>query len=248
MILTSSFSFGQIKAPKEYKQKDHKYQSFFGVQVKPIVPLHVFGTGPVTLSEDGFTAEITPVFSNSFGAVIRAGISDQMAIETGINMVKRNYRTHYALPDSGLAAMTSLSIVNYDIPLNLLVYVKINQKLFMNASFGFSTIFLPSNVRAYEENYPHYFITEGLRKNWFQLALNANFGVEYRTEKNGSFYLGTSFQNPFSSFFIVATAYKYKAINRPVYGEMRGTYITFDVKYFFPTIERKGPQFIKGPI
>ena len=192
----------------------------------------MFGTGPETLDDGVFTATVTPLWGYSFGGTVRAGITKRLAIETGLNIVKRNYNTDYAVPDSGLTSTTTLGIISYDVPLNLLIYVQFSKQWFMNVSYGASGNFYPSNVRADDNNYPHLFMTEGLRKSWIRIAMNANVGLEYRTEKSGFF----------------ATVYKYKSVNRPIFGEMNGTYITVDLKYFFPTIDRKGKQFKPGPV
>ena len=106
----------------------------------------------------------------------------------------------------------------------------------------------PSNVRTEDLHYPHSFVTEGLRKGWFTAALNANIGFEYRTSKSGFFYLGGSFQYPFSPIYTLAAAYNYKNASSVAFGKLGGTYITVDFKYFFPNIRNKGEQFQQGPI
>lgn len=253
LALSPAITYGQWDQEKEAKkkmksQKRNRFPSYFGLQVKPIIPIRMFGTGPETLSKDNFSATVTPLWGYSFGGTIRVGITKRFAIETGLNIVRRNYRTDYAVPDSNLSSQTTLGVVSYDIPLNLLIYVQMSEKWFMNASYGVSGNFYPSNVRTDDNGYPNMFSTEGLRMSWIRAAMNTNVGVELRTEKAGTFYLGASFQYPFGAIFKIATTYKYKNINKPIYGEMNGTYVTFDIKYFLPFIKRKGPQFIPGPI
>ena len=249
LILTvSSFSFSQIKTPKPPKNRKEQLPSYFGLQIKPIIPVRMFGTGPVTLDDGVLIATVSPLWGYSFGGTVRAGITKRLAIETGLNIVQRNYKTDYAVPDSNLTSSTTVGIVSYDIPLNLLVYVQISKQWFMNVSYGVSGNFYPSNVRTDDNQYPDRFITEGLRKNWFRVAMNANVGIEWRTEKRGFFYLGASFQYPFGPIFDIATEYRHKNIKRLNFGEMNGTYITFDIKYFLPVISRKGPQFKSGPV
>jgi len=243
--LVSTTSYSQIK---QKKLKKDPFPSYFGLQVKPIIPVQMFGTGPETLEDGTFTATVTPLWGYSFGGTVRAGITKRLAIETGLNIVKRNYRTDYAVPDSGLTSTTTVGIISYDVPLNLLIYVQFSKQWFMNVSYGVSGNFYPSNVRADDNSYPDMFMTEGLRKSWIRIAMNANVGIEYRTEKSGFFYIGASFQYPFGPIFDIAAVYKHKSINRPIFGEMNGTYITVDLKYFFPTIDRKGKQFKPGPV
>lgn len=246
LSFASATSFSQIKQPK--KKKKDPFPSYFGLQVKPIIPVEMFGTGPETLEDGVFTATVTPLWGYSFGGTVRAGITKRLAIETGLNIVQRNYRTDYAVPDSGLMSTTKVGIVSYDIPLNLLIYVQFSKQWFMNVSYGVSGNFYPSNVRADDNSYPDMFITEGLRKSWIRVAMNANVGFEFRTEKSGFFYLGASFQYPFGPIFDIAAAYKHKNVSRVLFGEMNGTYITVDFKYFLPLKSRKGAQFKPGPV
>jgi hypothetical protein len=248
LLLLSFSSFGQFNPYAKQKKKRNQVPSYFGLQAKPIIPVRIFGAGPVTLTNDMLEATVTPLWGYSFGGVVRAGISKRFAIETGLNIVQRNYRTDYFVPDSNFTAETTLGVVSYDVPLNALVYIQLSKQWFMNTSMGVSGNFYPSNVRKDDNGYPHMFMTEGRRKSWVRLAFNANVGFEWRTNKAGFFYLGGSFQLPFGGIFDIAPAYKYKNINYPIFGEMNGTYVTVDFKYFLPVIERKGKQFQDGPV
>lgn len=248
-ILVLSFqSSAQFNPYAKQKKKRNQVPSYFGLQAKPIIPVRIFGAGPMTLSNDILEATVTPLWGYSFGGVVRAGISERFAIETGLNIVRRNYRTDYLIPDSSFTAQTTLGVVSYDIPINFLVYIQLSKQWYMNTSMGVSGNFYPTNVRSDDNGYPHMFMTEGRRKSWIRLAFNANVGFEWRTEKAGFFYLGGSFQLPFGGIFDIAPAYKYKNTNYPILGEMNGTYVTVDFKYFLPVIDRKGKQFLKGPV
>jgi len=248
LIMLASPSFSQFNPYAKQKKKRNQVPSYFGLQAKPIIPVRIFGAGPMTLSNEILEATITPLWGYSFGGVVRAVISERFAIETGLNIVRRNYRTDYLIPDSSFTAQTTLGVVSYDIPINFLVYIQLSKQWYMNTSMGFSGNFYPTNVRKDDNGYPHMFMTEGRRKSWVRLAFNANVGFEWRTEKAGFFYLGGSFQLPFGGIFDIAPAYKYKNTNYPIFGEMNGTYVTVDIKYFLPVIDRKGKQFLKGPV
>lgn len=232
-------------AQRKHRQK---VPSFFGIQLRPIIPINFFGAGPEQVEGNGVEATISPKFGFSFGGTVRAGITKLLAIETGISFVRRNYTTSYRFPDSSLTGSSKLGIISYDIPLNLLVYVKIKGNFYMNASMGASATIYPSNVMAQDSRGDFSFVTEGLRKGWFTAALNANVGFEYRTKKSGTFYLGGSLQYPFGSIYKIAVAYKYKNESFVAYGKIGGAYITADFKYFFPTIRREGKQPVKSPI
>lgn len=240
IIITPIIGFAQ--------KKRVKVPSYFGIVIRPIIPLDAFGAGPVDVKGNGLEATISPKMGFSFGGTVRAGITKLLAIETGITFVRRNYSTSYSYSDSNLTGSSKLGIISYDIPLNLLVYVKIKGNFYMNVSMGASATLYPSNVRAEDNHYPYAFVTEGARRGWFTGALNANIGFEYRTEKSGFFYLGGSFQYPFGSIYRVAAVYKYKNQSFVAYGNIGGAYITAEFKYFFPTVKNKGEQFRPGPI
>lgn len=241
--ITFSQSVEQVKRDLRRKEKPKKlYPDFFGLQYRPIIPMDAFGTGPqaITGKDNLHNSLVSQTFSFSFGGVMRIGFTPRLAIETGINFTRRNYQTEYFVPDSNLTATTSIRNISYDIPANLLIYAKINEVVYINASFGNSFIFFPTNTATQTNTLPHNFLTETEIRRWIQFALNANTGVEFRTEKNGIFYLGASFQRPFSALYNVRTTYKY--INDPNFGigALTGTFFTLDFKYFLPQVNSKG--------
>ena len=241
----------QVKRDQRRKKKEPKpYPDFFGIQYRPIIPINAFGAGPLVMEDTlgVHNSIVSPEFGFSAGGVIRIGFSERFAVETGINMVRRNYRTDYFVLDSNLTAQTTIRNISYDIPVNLLVYVKVNKWLYINASFGNSFVFFLSNTATQTNTLPHNFRTESLTFRWIRMALNANAGVEFRTEKEGIFYLGASFHRPYQSLYAFRTTYQYQ--NNPVRagGVMNGTFFTLDVKYFFPIVKSKGAPMPEGPL
>jgi hypothetical protein len=244
-------SIEQVKRDIRKSKKPPKpYPDFFGIQYRPILPIDAFGAGPVDIAgERGMhNATITQNFSASIGGVVRIGITKRLAVESGINFTRRQYQTDYAVPDSGFTAQTFVRNISYDIPVNLLVYVQVNERFFINTSFGNSFLFFPSRTASQTNTFPHNYITESVPTRWVQFALNANAGMEYRTDKNGIFYLGASFQRPFTDLYQVRTTYRY--INDPEGGKssLSGNFFTLDVKYFFPLIKSKGTPVKTGVV
>jgi len=244
-------TIGSVQRDIRKKDKLKKaYPDFFGFQYKPIIPINVFGAGPQSISDsdDLHNSVVTQKFSFSAGGVMRIGFTPRLAIETGINFTRRNYTTDYFVPDSNLVAQTTIRNVSYDIPANLLIYVKVNNSLYINTSFGLSFLFYPSNTATQTNTLPHNFITETQVNRWLQFALNANAGAEYRTEQNGIFYLGASFHRPFTPIYNVRTTYKYINDPKAGIGRLTGTYFSLDLKYFFPLIQSKGIPVPDGPV
>jgi hypothetical protein len=238
-----------VKRDLRRKNKPQKaYPDFFGFQYRPIIPMDAFGSGPVSIAdEDGVhNSVVSQNFGFSMGGVMRIGFTPRLAIETGINFTRRNYQTDYFVPDSSLQATTTLRNISYDIPVNLLIYVKVNESLYINTSFGNSFVFFPTNTATQTNTLPHNYITETEKRRWIQFALNANAGMEYRTEKNGIFYLGATFHRPFSPLYNVRTTYKYSNDPNAGLGTLSGIFFTLDLKYFLPVVKSQGPPIKAG--
>ena len=78
----------------------------------------------------------------------------------------------------------------------------------------------------------------------------ANLGFEYRTPRKGIIYIGGNARIPFAPIFTVA-GIKETLNNKNrnvVIGNMSGSYISFDLKYYFPTNQNKQEPILKGPI
>ncbi|WP_107039287.1 outer membrane beta-barrel protein [Brumimicrobium mesophilum] len=228
----------------------NKAENYFGVQVKPLIPISVVGDRPFDITEDGFTSTISPIFGYSYGGIVRVGITDLLAIETGLNYIRRNYRANYSVADSNVYAEDELGYVSFEVPVNFLVYIKLGQQMFMNVSIGASGNFNASNIRSQiNPEGKHLFIFEGRRSRFFDFNANADVGFEYRTEKSGTFYLGLSGRVPFSPTLAIATEYRYGTNKTVGFGVVEGSTFSLNLRYFFHNQNRKkGVQFQNGPI
>lgn len=214
-----------------------KAKNYFGIQFKPMIPLGLVGDKPFTIRQDDFETEISPLFGYSYGAAIRIGMTEFLSIETGVNYTKRRYRAEYNVLDSNLTATDDIGYVSFDIPLNLLVYVKLGNQLYMNVSGGASMNFNPSNIRSHitpDQFKKDVFILEGRRYNFFDFHANAEVGFEYRTDRSGAFYLGMAGRVPFGKVLRIATEYRYDTHSQVAYGDITGATFSLHLKYFFP--------------
>ncbi len=213
----------------------------FGIQLKPIIPIPFFNAGKQEANQNNISYLNKPKTSLSFGMVIRKGFTKSLSIETGINFLKRIYEITIDDPDNSFSGTSNFSIVNYEIPVQGLVYVRLGRNMFMNASGGFSIDLYPTPLFTYGD----YFTNAVNRRSWSQVSLIANLGWEYRTEKSGYFYFGTSLHRPFKPMmreFIV-----YEGFNQ--YEEMSfdltGNYLTLDFRYFFHEDPKKKKKKLK---
>ncbi len=231
------------------QSKKNRVPSYFGFQVRPVFPTRFIGNPELTLSKDGFETTLSQRMGYSFGGTVRAGITELISFETGINFTQRNFDLSSSLVDSNSFVNDQLSFIEYDVPLNALFYIKLSEKWYMNASLGAAVTFKPTDVGVF--NQPgglHFFTHTGLVRKKAGLDLNANVGFEFTTKKSGFFYLGGSGRVPFAPLFDLIADYNYQGNNIRVIGEVDGSFLAIDFKYFFPNIRNKGEQPIIGPI
>lgn len=262
--------FSPVVLGQSYKKKP---ENFFGFQVRPLIPIGVVGDRPFNLSEEGmyyypnkvngdhikFDTRISQLTGYSFGGVVRVGMTELLAIETGMNFTKRRYKADYTVTKidtlnqkSVLETKDDVGFINFDVPVNLLVYVRLGKQMFMNVSVGVNVGYNPSNIRS-----PHtpddfkqdVFILEGRRFNYFDFGANAEVGFEYRTERAGIFYLGLSGKVPFTKMMQIATAYEYDTFKLVSRSEVTGAFAALQLKYFFHNNNRKPSiEVEKGPV
>ncbi|MFT4602323.1 MAG: hypothetical protein ACI857_002509 [Arenicella sp.] len=207
----------------------------FGMQYKPIIPNSIIGFYEQEFNNGVFESTVKQKFGNSFSMLINVGLSDRLALETGIGFTQRNFNLDYAVPDSGYTATGDVRVVSYEIPLNLMVFIRLSDEVYMNTSLGPAMTFFPSDVQTFipiDAN--ERFQQEGAYRSKIQGALNANVGFEYRTKKSGTFYLGGSYHLPFTPIMTFAMSYEYSTnANILAIDNIRGSYLTVDLRYYF---------------
>jgi hypothetical protein len=200
----------------------------FGVQIKPIVPLAFFD--PITRIDTGrLTGQVELRGGYALGMLVRQGVSPAISIEAGINLVERNYQLAATNDTNGISGRAALRWVGYEIPLLGLVYLRLGERMWMNNALGVSLDAYPSDALAGNDTLALAF----LRRNWAQVAVVGNLGIEYRTPKSGYFYLGASYHRPFGDMVISQTRYRQNGADFRGDVGISGTYLTLDLRYFF---------------
>ena len=238
------------------KKRKNKFPTYFGIELSPVFPTAFIGEKTLTINQptnDPFniSTTITQKMGFTFGGTVRASFTKFIALETGLNYTKRNFDLSMSLPDSSINATNELSFIQYSIPINALFYIKLDEKWYMDAALGVAVNFSPTNVgvTTYPQN-RHVFFHLGHVEKKVGFDMNANLGFEFRTEKDGFFYLGGSARIPFQPLFRLYMQYEYNtsATVKTIDGEVDGSFLAIQFKYFFPNIKNKGTQFTKGPI
>ncbi|MFH1005531.1 MAG: hypothetical protein V1781_08605 [Bacteroidota bacterium] len=196
-----------------------------GFQYKFIFPSEFFNTGTKTISQNGINFSVSQKTGYCAGMVLRRGLTKRFSFETGINYVKRNY--DLSITDTTFIGKSNFAIIGYEIPIQGLVFLRISEKVFINTSFGLSWDMYPSNIATSASYFKH----NSNRHSLFQFSVLANFGCEYRTEKNGYFYLGASYHLPFSYFY--SSIFNYTPRQEIVKMKLRGNYFAIDFRYYF---------------
>jgi hypothetical protein len=198
-----------------------------GIQIKPIFPVGFLGTGTQTDVQNNVHFDMTLKSGFSAGMCIRKGITDLIAVEGGINYVKRTF--NFNISEGNFSFSSGFRIIGYEIPVSGLVYIRLGEQLFMNASMGACADMFASNVEAFGDNYR----VVTVRRSIFQPAIISNLGWEWRTPKSGSFYIGASFHRPFSYEFVSRVDYDRSPVSETFYNSVSGSYLTADFRYFF---------------
>jgi hypothetical protein len=209
----------------------------FGVQFRPLVPNRFVDFSDLVVEGEGMNGVWSPELSLNFGGVVRYGITRAISIESGINVIRRRYTVFAVADDLGLNEGVVNRFDGYEIPIQALYYVRLGDKLWMNASGGISLDMYPSNTfsTAQAQRDTTFYQIEQFtaRRSWLQIAVQANYGFEYRTKESGYFYLGASYHQPFSDMAISESVIRWDGGVRRSITALSGAYFTFDFRYFF---------------
>ena len=75
------------------------------------------------------------------------------------------------------------------------------------------------------------------KNGWFQGAFIADLGFEYRMDRKGIIYLGASYHLPFEPIMDLAMGYENDGAYTVEAGALGGSFLTLDVRYYFPEKE-----------
>lgn len=202
----------------------------YGLQFKPIIPTDIISNTSFQQTEKNVDFTLNSNFGYSFGMSIRRGFTDRFTLETGISYVSRNFDFSIFDVDLDVTENQNFTIIGYEIPIMALVFIQLDEKVFMDAAFGASIDFFPSDVGTATALHEHV----SMRKGFFMPSLLANIGWEYRTYDKGFFYLGGSFHRPFTNIYL--TGIQYERPTETVFTLFRttGNYLTLDLRYYFP--------------
>lgn len=211
-----------------------KESTSFGLQYKPIVPNRLIGTYEQDFNQDPFQSTVKQKFGHAFGMIIRVGVHDRISLETGLGITQRNFDLTYNHLDSGYTAGNDVRVVSYSLPLSALVFIRLADQWYMNTALGVAMTMFPSDVKTEVGiGLNERFQQEGAYRSKIQGAALANVGFEYRTKAKGTWYLGAAYHLPFIPIMTFAMSYEYTGSKLLAIDNIRGSYLTLDLRYFF---------------
>jgi hypothetical protein len=202
-----------------------------GIQYRPLLVTPITKREFKPLVNNGFSANMTPRTGHSFSVLVRYNFNRHVALEFGLGYTRRNHKILAEYTDSSWTDEANFGIINYEIPVQGLYYVRLGDNLYTNILAGFTFNFFPSDVESVGNNREMY--QRSYRREWAGIALVANVGLEYRTEKSGYFYAGLSLHRPVQ--FIYSTYYyEFLSVNQLASQPIQGMYTGLDFRYFLP--------------
>jgi hypothetical protein len=202
-----------------------------GLQVKPVIPFGFFD--PVSRFQGNkLKGSLELTGGKAFGMLVRAGITPSISFETGIAQIDRHFDVAISHDTTGYNDRTELKFIGYEIPVMALVFIRLGERTWMNNALGFSVDMYPSDVERVMDESTVYVA----RKNWALLGVVGNLGVEYRTLKSGTIYLGATYHRPFGDLAQAELRWYDSARHESlIKGALAGSYLTVDLRYFFHT-------------
>lgn len=203
----------------------------FGLQLKPVIPFSFFE--PVTnLRREHLSSTLELKGGLAFGMVVRTGITKSISMEVGIDQITRRYNVNIMNDTNGYADSGPLRFIGYELPVTCLVYIRLGERSWMNNALGLSMDFYPGDaVKELQYGQAYFF-----RRNWAQVGVVGNIGVEYRTDHSGYFYFGGTFHRPFGDMAQADVTWVDRYRGYQPYKMttlLSGSYLTVDLRYFF---------------
>lgn len=228
-----SFLFGAADA---LAQRDQYNFMTAGLTFRPIIPSNLLQTASIQVTgnvedeNEYLRLRVDQRLGYSFGMVVRKNFTQRFAMETGVNFVRRGFDVEVTDLDSSYTSGVDFGISSYEIPLMALVYIRLGEEVFMNTALGLAMVIGARSVANNNEDFDHF---TAIRK--FNGGVLANIGVEWRTRKMGTFYLGATYHQPTGpiadskvNYFRISSVSD-ASIETP----LNGTYLTIDLRYYF---------------
>lgn len=212
----------------------------FGFHVEPIIPLEMFRIKTHTVVQEGITFNSKPLSGYTLGTHLSVELGSRFSLETGINYVARNFLLD--VQDGNFSDTIRMKADNFEIPFTLTYYVQLSERFYLGHSLGVSLQLIPSDLytRHNERNQTYVlqwsFEQFSARKAAIVPTFKGGIGFEYRSKKNGYFYIGPVY-HLFAELYKTNLNYYHKERNKDI-SRVRmktiGDYFGITFRYAFP--------------
>jgi hypothetical protein len=235
-LLAQEMQTGVIR----YKEQEFSQKVFVtaGPELSLTLPTEFGSSNRKQLQDTLFI--VNPEIRFRVGCALRVDFSKTFSLRTGLYYISRQHQFKVGISDaigqviSSEIYSNSINYIGYEIPAMLLAYARLGENVFLNNSIGFSFDFFPSSAQKLDPNEAFKMFVG--RNSWIVPSLKASIGFEYRSMKNGYFYFGGNFHQP---FFSIADLFVER--NNPApFGlqaqklPLSGTYFSLDAIFYLP--------------
>lgn len=199
-----------------------------GFQFKPILGSGVFSNVIETGNTDSVNIGIQQDFGFSFGMTIRKQFTKILAFETGLRLTQRNFTTRIDSIQGNYSNSLGYRMVAYDIPFKAMIRLRSSDNSYFSVSLGGQMDLYPSDIFAYNNEWQ----VQVNRKSWIQGSFVANVGWEIHPTKKGIFYMGLSYNQPFTTPYVALVGSRssnYSISNI----KQNGSSFALDFRYYF---------------
>ncbi len=228
--------------------EDDRFAVTAGIELRRIQNFSVLSADSSVLidPDQNFRASYQLQSGFGFGGVIRLRLSRIWNVESGLYFTRRRYRFGIRDLQEPFDSRTEFRVMGYEIPFKGLIYIQLGDQLFMNVAMGVALNFTASDVIAAERTYN----IKGFKPAWVRLGILGNVGFEWRTEKDGYFYIGATWHQIPGEIMRTEVNYFRPAENSPGQflpsgrqrGILDGTYFSIDLRYFINPVVKKKPK------
>lgn len=225
---------------------DERFAITAGVEFRSLQNFPIFNLDSVVLVDpnNNFRGVYELQDGIGFGGVIRMRLSKIWNIESGLYYTRRRYRFDIQDLQQPFEDQNQFRVISYEIPIKGLVYIQLGDQLYMNVAMGVAFNFFASDIIRLERTYNF----QGYKPAWMRFGVLGNVGFEWRTEKNGYFYLGATWHQIQGA--IMRTEINYYRASEESAGQFEhvgrqrdfldGTYFSIDLRYFIqPKVDRR---------
>lgn len=171
----------------------------FAVQVGAITPSGFFRVRNTVREAEGVRYQVDPSTGFQVGGLAAFRLSKRFQLQGGFTLLLRNYTCSATYQEQTLS--TRLNTTLYEVPLLVVYYQRMSERLLLSLGTGVNLQTLPSDLGAQEQHLQ----VLALHKAFALPASLTMLGLEFRAKNRGGFFAGLSYC--ITPFFLYDTVF-----------------------------------------